>query len=101
MPFALASSANCLFHVSKPAAELPHCAASAFGLRHASAVRAAKVAAVSRPLLLISNSFQRHAFLSDDSRFPSPGTCTRAPQDMVVRSELFCIDLTNTVYLRS
>src|SRR6516225_8691785 len=28
-PLALASSANCLFHSSKPALELPHCAADA------------------------------------------------------------------------
>ena len=36
MPFALASWANSLFQVSKPAAELPHWAASARAFRQAS-----------------------------------------------------------------
>src|ERR1700732_3104028 len=46
MPLALASPANSLFQAPKPAAELPHWAASAGGLKHAIA-EVRKVAVVS------------------------------------------------------
>src|SRR4051812_44047423 len=51
MPFALASSANSRFHVSNPAGELPHCAASAPVARQASIAIAAHPAAISLPLI--------------------------------------------------
>src|SRR5450631_1640785 len=41
-PFALASSANSRFQASKPAAVLPHCAASAVAPRHANTANAAR-----------------------------------------------------------
>src|SRR3954471_12993010 len=42
MPLARASPANSCFQAGKPAAELPHCAASACGIEHASMAKAAK-----------------------------------------------------------
>src|SRR6202035_5823992 len=57
-PFALASSANCLFHASKPAAVLPHCAAPALLVVHTSATKTATVTVLSCPPLSIPNSFQ-------------------------------------------
>jgi hypothetical protein len=56
MPFALASSADALFQASKPAGPLPHCAAFAFGLTHASIAKVAKVAVVSFLPLIIRKS---------------------------------------------
>src|SRR5260370_27750174 len=56
-PFPLASSANCLFHPSKPAAVLPHCAASALLAINGSAIRTATVIVPSCPPLVIPNSF--------------------------------------------
>src|ERR1700693_3665691 len=56
MPFALASPANSLFQASKPAAELPHCAASACGLEHASMATVRRVAVVSPLRLVIRKS---------------------------------------------
>ena len=53
MPFARASPANCCFQASKPAAELPHWAAWAWGLKQASMARVRKVAVVSCLLLVI------------------------------------------------
>src|SRR3954452_8755836 len=52
MPLARASPANCCFQPSKPAAELPHWAAWACGLAHASMARIAKVAVVN-PLISV------------------------------------------------
>ena len=54
MPFALASSANCRFHTSKPAAVLPHCAAYALALIPASTVTVAKIAVANCLPLIIS-----------------------------------------------
>src|SRR5215211_7496040 len=56
MPFPLASSANCCFHGSKPAAVLPHCAAPALLAVHASA-KAVAAMIWSCPPLVIQNSF--------------------------------------------
>src|SRR6266446_4921914 len=56
-PFPLASSANCLFHASKPAAVLPHCAAPALPVIHRSATKTATVTILSCPPLVIPNSF--------------------------------------------
>src|SRR5215211_902141 len=56
MPFPLASSANCCFHASKPAAVLPHCAAPALLAVHASA-KAVAAMILSCPPLVIQNSF--------------------------------------------
>src|ERR1700687_4751146 len=53
MPLALASWANWLFQPSKPAAELPHCAASACELKGASIAKIKKVALVNCLLLVI------------------------------------------------
>jgi hypothetical protein len=58
MPFALASSANCRFHASKPAAVLPHCAAFASAPRHASTANAAKAAAAVFLPLIMQNSLR-------------------------------------------
>src|SRR6516165_11511270 len=55
IPFARASSANSRFHASKPPGVLPHWAASALTLRHASII-AARVAAPSSLPLVIRNS---------------------------------------------
>lgn len=52
----LASSANCLFQASKPAAVLPHWAASALTPRHASTANAVRAAVAILPLI-IPNSF--------------------------------------------
>src|SRR5262245_37285466 len=85
----LASSANCLFHASKPAAVLPHCAASALPPIHASAAIAATVIALNCPPLFIRNSFPQtkrgpslptqaplkiHTHLSKLGRAGQPGT---------------------------
>src|SRR5260370_40995434 len=63
MPFPLASSANCLFHPSKPAAELPHCAASALLAINGSAIRIATAMVLSCPPLgiceLLSHSLHQ------------------------------------------
>src|SRR6266404_4790363 len=56
-PLALASSENCLFHASKPAAVLPHCAAPALPVIHRSATRTATVTVLSCPPLVIRNPF--------------------------------------------
>jgi hypothetical protein len=56
MPFALASSANCRFHVSKPAAVLPQGAPSALVLTQASTAKAVKVAVVSCLLPLVTEN---------------------------------------------
>src|SRR5262252_7271627 len=54
-PFPLASSANCFFQPSKPAAELPHCAALA-RLAIDKSAKAATLNLNRRPLV-IENSF--------------------------------------------
>ena len=51
-----ASSANCRFQPSNPAAELPHCAARASPAAPASAARAAAATVLKRPILVIRNS---------------------------------------------
>src|SRR5713101_6264266 len=56
-PLPLASSANCFFHASKPAAVLPHCAAPALLVIHRSATKIVTVTALSCPPLVIPNSF--------------------------------------------
>src|SRR5215203_4601874 len=53
--FPLASSANCFFHASKPAAVLPHCAAPASLAIHTSAAKAATVTALNCSPLVIQN----------------------------------------------
>src|SRR5215469_9055076 len=55
MPFPRASSANCFFHASKPAAVLPHGAALAWLAIHVSATTAATVVALNCPSLVIEN----------------------------------------------
>src|SRR5258708_5561741 len=52
-PFAFASPANSCFQAGKPATELPHCAASAREVRHASKARVTKVAVTSFLLWVI------------------------------------------------
>src|SRR5215211_1428407 len=52
MPLALASRANCCFQPSKPAAELPHCAASAYEPTPTSMASPRKTA-VENPLLWV------------------------------------------------
>src|SRR5438128_634481 len=47
MPLARASPANSCFQAPKPAAELPHCAASACGIEHASTAKVTRVAVTS------------------------------------------------------
>src|SRR6202011_736132 len=59
-PFPLASSANCFFHVSKPAAVLPHGAAPALLVIYTSATKTATATVLSCPPLAIPNSF--HTF---------------------------------------
>ena len=49
-PLARASPANCCFQASKPAAELPHCAASACEFRHANMAKAAQKANAMRSM---------------------------------------------------
>src|ERR1700730_4194774 len=56
-PLALASSANCFFHASKPAAVLPHCAAPALLAIHTNATKAAMMTVLNCPPLVIQNSF--------------------------------------------
>src|SRR6266849_8401806 len=56
-PFPLASSANCFFHASKPAAVLPHGAAPASLVIHRSATKIVTVTVLSCPPLVIPNSF--------------------------------------------
>jgi hypothetical protein len=56
-PLALASSPNCLFHASKPTAELPHCAAPALLAIHTSPTKAAMMTVLNFPPLVIQNSF--------------------------------------------
>src|SRR5262245_17202164 len=51
--FPLASLANWLFHASKPADVLPHCAASASPAVHASATKAATATVLNRPPFVI------------------------------------------------
>ena len=63
MPFARASSANCVFHASKPAAVLPHCAASA--LLTVPMTRAAKTIVLNCPLGTIVSSL--YAFPSGEA----------------------------------
>src|SRR5215204_5976835 len=53
--FPLASSANCFFHASKPAAVLPHCAAPAALAIHTTAAKAATVTALNCPPVVIQN----------------------------------------------
>src|SRR6266516_4358931 len=53
-PLPLASSANCFFHASKPAAVLPHCAAPALLVIHTNATKAATVTVLNCPPLVIS-----------------------------------------------
>src|SRR5829696_6154293 len=53
--FPLASSANCFFHASKPAAVLPHCAAPASLAIQTSATKAATVTALNCPPVVIQN----------------------------------------------
>src|SRR5215208_4523775 len=53
--FPLASSANCFFHASKPAAVLPHCAAPASLAIHTSATKTATVTALNCPPVVIQN----------------------------------------------
>src|SRR5215208_8545750 len=62
--FPLASSANCFFHASKPAAVLPHCAAPASLAIHTSATEAATVTALNCPPVVIQNL---SAFASDET----------------------------------
>src|SRR5580693_3782911 len=57
-PLPLASSANCFFHASKPAAVLPHCAAHALLAIQMSATKAATVTVLNCPPLVIQNSFR-------------------------------------------
>src|ERR1700686_4957578 len=78
MPFALASPANSPFQASKPAAVLPHCAASAFVLRHAST--AAKTAVVSSLLPIIPTLLSR--------RKRSPDAAQRNPGFFIFDSEI-------------
>jgi hypothetical protein len=52
-PFARASSANCLFQVSKPADELPHCAAPACATSDMSAAAAPAATAIDCPHFVI------------------------------------------------
>jgi hypothetical protein len=56
MPFPLASSLNSLFQASKPADELPHCAASAAPPVPAMIAKAVQMAAISFLPLDIENS---------------------------------------------
>src|ERR1700694_2207370 len=56
-PFPLASSANCFFHASKPAAVLPHCAAPALLVIHTSATRTATATVLTCRPSVIPNSF--------------------------------------------
>src|SRR3984893_2391368 len=76
-PLPLASSANCFFHASKPAAVLPHCAASALLAIHTSAAKAATVTVLNCPPLVIQNPLS-HLFASDKTPFMSK--CSRAAQ---------------------
>jgi len=55
---ARASLANCCFHPSNPAAELPHCAALASPAAPASAARAAAATLLNCPILVIRNSLR-------------------------------------------
>src|ERR1700730_8963816 len=57
-PFPLASSANCLFHASKPADVLPHCAAPALLVIHTSATKNKTVTVLNCPPSVILNSFR-------------------------------------------
>src|SRR5436309_1352662 len=60
MPLALASPANCCFQAAKPAAELPHCAASAREIGHAS-MASAQAMMARRILGMLNSSFaSRH-----------------------------------------
>src|SRR5262244_1542963 len=56
MPFPRASSANCFFHASKPAAVLPHGAALAWLAIQVSATTAATVVVLNCPSLVIKTS---------------------------------------------
>src|SRR3954462_13236020 len=56
MPFALASPENSCFQAGKPAAELPHCAASARGVEQAS-MAAAQTMIARRNLSMLNSSF--------------------------------------------
>src|ERR1700737_2887890 len=64
-PFPLASSANCFFHASKPAAVLPHCAAPALLVIHTSDTRTATATVLTCRPSVIPNSF--HALASDET----------------------------------
>src|SRR5688572_4881939 len=69
--FPLASLANWLFHASKPADVLPHCAAPASPAVHTSALKAATATVLNGPPVVIQNSFSaRH--LAGTSRPLSP-----------------------------
>src|SRR5215510_6327598 len=74
MPFPLASSPNCVFHASKPAAVLPHCAAPALPASHTSATKAATVVVLSCPLVM-ENSHSRP--LHQGSRACADGEAVR------------------------
>src|ERR1700730_10629600 len=57
-PLPLASSANCFFHASKPAAVPPHFAAPASLAINTSTTKAATVTVLNCPPLVIQNSFR-------------------------------------------
>src|SRR5262245_10728194 len=80
MPFPLASSPNCVFHASKPAAVLPHCAAPALPASHTSATKAATVVVLSCPLVM-ENSHSRP--LHQGSRACAEGTRADADGEAV------------------
>src|SRR2546430_5538085 len=80
MPLARASPANCSFQPSKPAAELPHCAARACGLKPASSTNPRKVAAVNFLLLIIRKSLPTLIRLSSLAQ--------RRPRSNVLGNEL-------------
>src|SRR6266540_2145389 len=80
-PFPLASAANCCFHASKPAAVLPHGAASALPAIPTSTAKAATV--LKRLRLIIRNSSP----LAECTTSPFETPPSAAPQDEVYRSD--------------
>src|SRR5258706_14345896 len=87
-PFPLASSATCLFHASKPAAVLPHCAASALLAIKRSAIKTATVIVLSCPPLVICELLS-HSLHRAKRRLIPAGT-RRQPARALQRPSFSC-----------
>src|SRR5260221_12088453 len=85
-PFPLASSASCLFHASKPAAVLPHCAAPALPVIHRTATRTATVTVLSCPPLVIPNSFHARCVTRNAGSPSLPGRDRRLSRSSSTRA---------------